>query len=516
MARRAILFVLCVAALGCRRPPGPALSSPFRFSPRPNRAAEIHWRTWEPSLFVEAQRSGKPILLSLSAVWCHWCHVLDETTLSDPRVIALLNRDFLTVRVDADQHPDIERRYILGGWPTVAFLTAKGEIVDGGTYVPPADFLTMATGALALVRAGGADLEQRLQRRRGSRDATAPGALDATIVEGVARTLTAAADPIHGGFGEAPKFPNGEAVLFLLEVGEVDVARRALDGMLELEDRVAGGFFRYATRADWSAPHYEKMLQGNAELLTAYARGFAVTKDERYRAAARRTVAWVEHTLFDAQTGTFYASQDADEKYYAADAAGRAALQAPYVDRTLLVDRAALMVSALVAAARDLDEPSMLGVARAGARALMTMRGDDGRFQHARRAGEQRSVQGELADQAHAALALLSLAAVTPTAEGASFRDAARRAIASTVRTLRSPDGSFYDADAANEGLLVRRERPLVENAVMARAQLAAGHVGDAERTLSAFAGAYLLHGTEAAGYARAVDALLRARRGRD
>jgi hypothetical protein len=103
----------------------------FRFSPRPNHAAEIHWRAWDKGVFG----GKKPIFLSLSAIWCHWCHVLDETALSDPRVITRLNRDFIPVRVDADQHPDVERRYILGGWPTVAVLTPDGDIVDGATYL---------------------------------------------------------------------------------------------------------------------------------------------------------------------------------------------------------------------------------------------------------------------------------------------------------------------------------------------------------------------------------------------
>jgi uncharacterized protein len=511
MARGALALVLCVALTGCRAEARPTAAPAFRFSPRPNRAAEIHWRAWEPSLFVEAQRSGKPIFLSLSAIWCHWCHVLDETTLSDPRVIALVNRDFLAVRVDADQHPDLERRYLLGGWPTVAVLTARGEIVDGGTYVPAAQLLAIATDSLAAIAAGGAELERRLARHRGQFDPNRPGPVDASIVEGVARTLTGAADAVHGGFGDAPKFPDGEAVRFLFDVGETDVARRALDGMLALEDRVEGGFFRYATRSDWTVPHYEKMLQGNAELLAAYARGFAATRDQRYRAAALRTVAWVARTLFDAKTGALFASQDADEKYYAADAHGRAALTAPYVDRTLLVDRAALMVAALVDAAHDLGDPSLLERARAAARALLAMRDGDGRFWHARRAGAAPEVRGQLADQAHASLALLALARVTPTHEGAVFREAARKAIAATTRTLAAPNGGFYDADGASEGLLARRERPLADNAVMARAQLLAGDRAGAERTLAAFAGTYLFHGTQAAGYARAVDALLRA-----
>ena len=113
----------------------------FRFSPRPNRAAEIRWRPWGEPAFAEARRLGRPVLLSLSAVWCHWCHVMDETSYSDPRVIAAVNEHFVPIRVDNDRHPDVNRRYNMGGWPTTAFLAASGDVLTGGTYLPPDQML---------------------------------------------------------------------------------------------------------------------------------------------------------------------------------------------------------------------------------------------------------------------------------------------------------------------------------------------------------------------------------------
>ena len=109
----------------------------FHFSPRPNRAHEIAWREWSDSAFAEAREQDKPILLGISAVWCHWCHVMDETSYSDPVVIQLVNERFIPIRVDNDQRPDVNRRYNLGGWPTTAFLTPDGELLTCGTYVPP-------------------------------------------------------------------------------------------------------------------------------------------------------------------------------------------------------------------------------------------------------------------------------------------------------------------------------------------------------------------------------------------
>src|SRR5262245_38098680 len=101
----------------------------FRFSPRPNRADEIHWRAWNADAFAEAVKADKPVLLNLTAMWCHWCHLMDETTYSDHDLIALINDNMIAVRVDADQHPHVQDCYIAGGWPTNAFLTPTGEVL---------------------------------------------------------------------------------------------------------------------------------------------------------------------------------------------------------------------------------------------------------------------------------------------------------------------------------------------------------------------------------------------------
>src|SRR5580700_5718657 len=116
----------------------PTSMSEFRFSPRPNRAAEIGWMQWGADAFARAHEQDRPILLSISAVWCHWCHVMDETTYSDPTVIETINRQFIPIRVDNDRRPDINARYNMGGWPTTAILTPGGDPITGATYMPPA------------------------------------------------------------------------------------------------------------------------------------------------------------------------------------------------------------------------------------------------------------------------------------------------------------------------------------------------------------------------------------------
>ena len=109
----------------------------FRFSPRPNRAREIAWMPWGDDAFARAAAEEKPILLSISAVWCHWCHVMDETSYSDAGVIETINRRFVPVRVDNDRRPDVNARYNMGGWPTTAFLAPDGTTLTGATYLPP-------------------------------------------------------------------------------------------------------------------------------------------------------------------------------------------------------------------------------------------------------------------------------------------------------------------------------------------------------------------------------------------
>src|ERR1700677_4833730 len=115
--------------------------SEFHFSPRENRAHEIGWLPWGSDAFARAAAEDKPILLGISAVWCHWCHVMDETTYSDQRVIDLIRERFVPVRVDNDQRPDVNARYNMGGWPTTVFLSPSGEILTGATYIPPNDFV---------------------------------------------------------------------------------------------------------------------------------------------------------------------------------------------------------------------------------------------------------------------------------------------------------------------------------------------------------------------------------------
>jgi len=360
----------------------PAGQDEFRFSPRPNRAAEIGWRPWGDGPFEEAGAQGKLVLLSVSAVWCHWCHVMDETTYSDDSIIERVNRDFIPVRVDSDRRPDVNRRYNQGGWPTTAFLAPDGSLLTGLTYAPASRLKELLDRLSALYRDRRQEIDVELARRTAAVSPGGPaqpggddasGGVDPRTVENVTSSILAAWDRVHGGLGGEPKFPSPGALELALagyrECGDDDLRAlviSTLDAMSsgELFDRVEGGFFRYATARDWSVPHYEKMLSDNADLVSIYLQAAVALGRGEYMEVARRAIDYVLVNLLDDERRGFFGSQDADERYYHRDAEGRAAMERPPVDRTLYVDSSARMVSALVRASAVLEDPDLLSLAR--------------------------------------------------------------------------------------------------------------------------------------------------------
>src|SRR5581483_150392 len=260
-----------------------ATAERFHFSPRPNRAHEIGWQPWGEEAFERARREDKPLLLGISAVWCHWCHVMDETTYSDPAVIQLINERFVPVRVDNDERPDINARYNMGGWPTTAFLAPSGDVLAGMTYVPPDQMREILEQVSTYYRDNRETIEQKLAEINANRDRAASAErrreeLSDQVLRDVLHSVQDAYDPVYGGFGNEPKFPHPDAIDLLLHAylrdGDRDalhMARKTLEYMCRggTYDQEWGGFYRYSTKRDWSIPHYEKMLEDNALLLRA-------------------------------------------------------------------------------------------------------------------------------------------------------------------------------------------------------------------------------------------------------
>ena len=395
------------------------LASEFRFSPRPNTAHLIQWREWGDAVFAEAKAADKLIVLSLSAVWCHWCHVMDETTYSDPAIIALINERFIPVRVDADLRPDVDSLYNQGGWPSTAILTPQGEVIDGGNYVPPAEMLQKLNRAADLFASDRERIEKRLAEyaeRRSLATSTMSGPPDRAMVDGIVDLLAGVFDEQHGGFGSGQKFPNPDALEFLLaaysERKDGSIKRMVsvtMDGMAKggIHDRVEGGFFRYATKQDWSEPHYEKMLEVNAGLIGSYARAYQVLRVERYQRTMEDSIGYVLRQLHDERSGALFGSQDADEEYYRPGS--RKKRTPPHVDRTGYADASSLMISALVAAWEATgDQRHLDAAAKAGDHVTRELyRPGTGVF-HALREGRM-VLAGQLDDNVLFGLAMLDL-----------------------------------------------------------------------------------------------------------
>jgi uncharacterized protein YyaL (SSP411 family) len=488
----------------------------FHFSPRPNRAAEINWHPWSANAFAEARTTGRPILLSISAVWCHWCHVMDETTYSHPGVIDLVNREYVPIRVDNDVRPDINQRYNMGGWPSTVFLTSSGDILTGATYLPPDQMADALTRVAGYYRTNQAEIATRVlegRRRSAASVARSASEIEADAVDAILEAVTSAYDAEYGGFGGAPKFPQTDAVLLLLEQAALrsdpqlgQMATHTLEKMSGggTYDHVEGGFFRYSTTQDWSVPHFEKMLEDHAGLVSALSLAGA-------EAALDKTTGYLDRVLRDGKSGLYAGSQDADEDYYSMDASGRAERHAPYVDRRVYTAwNAALAIGYLDAGLR-LERPALQETASKLLESL---------FDRAYRKGEGMShaegIGGQLSDQVWSFWAALR-------AHQHGLGERWMPIALDLAHHLEehygdAQHGGYFDHAGTDAlGRLGERLKPLAENAVAAMALVEldvltgdpeATYRARAARTLESVAALPRQYGLMAAVFARAVDRL--------
>jgi len=331
-------------------------------------SGSIQWKEWEPGAFSRAEAEGKLIFLDISATWCHWCHVLDRTSLSDPRVVRLLNDSFIPVRVDTDRRPDINDRYNQGGWPTTAVLLPNGQLLTGATYLPPDALFEVLSKCAEFYRHDRARIEQYLKDTAlpsappaSAESAASPAGPRPEDLPLVKHSVLANYDPLHPGFFREPKFLMTELLAFLRDAWILEANREMGDTLLKVLramgasavfDAVEGGFFRYATRRDWTVPHYEKLLADNAEMLALCASAYEKTGEELLARTAEKILRFLFSRLHDPETGAFFSSQDADEEYFLLDGEERSKRIPPSVDRTVFSEYNGRAVSALVAAHR--------------------------------------------------------------------------------------------------------------------------------------------------------------------
>src|SRR5271165_772566 len=300
----------------------------------------IRWHEWGEEAFAKAQQENKPILLDIGAVWCHWCHVMDRESYESAETADIINQEFIAVKVDRDERPDVDSRYQLaisaiagtGGWPLTVFLTADGRPFYGGTYFPPEDRWGRPSFRKILLAIADAYRERRDEVLKSADEtmnmlAGAEGFVGrhADFSPGIVGVMVQSALPVfdekNGGFGSAPKFPHSAALDLLMDwyvrtreervatVITTTLTRMAQGGVY---DQLAGGFHRYSVDERWIVPHFEKMSYDNSELLKNYVHGYQVFGHEFYAHVARDIVRWMDEWLSDREHGGFFASQDAD------------------------------------------------------------------------------------------------------------------------------------------------------------------------------------------------------------
>ncbi|HEY2768258.1 MAG TPA: thioredoxin domain-containing protein, partial [Solirubrobacteraceae bacterium] len=300
---------------------------------RQHASNPVDWLPWGPEALERARARDVPLLVSIGYSSCHWCHVMERESFEDPRIAALMNEEFVCVKVDREERPDVDALYMEavqgmtghGGWPLNVFVTPEQIPFYGGTYFPPTSRQGMPAWSEVLqaiaetwrersaeIRAGG----QRIRERLGGGALLNPSAqpLQAQSLETAVAGLRESFDAVNGGFGAAPKFPQTPVVEFLLgQPAGREMALQTLRAMAAggIHDQIGGGFHRYAVDATWTVPHFEKMLYDNALLARAYLHGFQLTREPLLRSTCERTLDWMLRDLHTPEGG-FCSALDAD------------------------------------------------------------------------------------------------------------------------------------------------------------------------------------------------------------
>ncbi len=313
-------------------------TSPYLLQHKDN---PVHWRAWGQDALDEAQASGKPILLSVGYAACHWCHVMAHESFENDAIAALMNELYIPIKVDREERPDIDAIYqhalsLLGqqgGWPLTMFLTPDAQPFWGGTYFPPESrwgrpgFAEVLRGVAQTYRRDGAEINGNVGAlarglARLSQPASA-GPVDIALLDQIAARFAGAIDPVHGGLRGAPKFPNCPVLELLWRAyrrtGNVD-CRRAVLLTLErisqggIYDHLGGGYSRYSTDEVWLAPHFEKMLYDNAQLLDLLVWAWQDTGAILFKERIEETIIWLQREML-AEGGGFAAALDADSEH---------------------------------------------------------------------------------------------------------------------------------------------------------------------------------------------------------
>ena len=439
----------------------------------------VDWWAWGEEPFAEAARRGVPVFISIGYATCHWCHVMARESFSDPEVAAYLNEHFVAIKVDREEHPEVDAAYLAAasaftgnlGWPLSIFATPQGATFFAGTYFPPQPVGDTPSFRMVLdaileawgerrdeVEGAAAAVLEALAQSRAQTPSSLPTSAE---LDGAVDALLRIEDPEFFGLGRGSKFPNAPVVQFLQEraaAGNTAAAGfggRTLDALehSSLRDPVEGGFFRYAVHRDWSEPHYERMLSDNAQLLARFS--------ESGRAETASGIATFLLDVLRLRSGAFASAQDSESPidgvrseggYYALDAAARARQPRPSLDAKVLTGLNGLAIGALAQAGSRLGRPDWITGARGAADAVLALHlpeGPEGDIARASLDGRLSDAVATLEDIGGLAggLLRLSLALGEP-----SYASVARTLIERT----RAADGAIAAPGGADPVLVAR------------------------------------------------------------
>jgi uncharacterized protein YyaL (SSP411 family) len=501
-------------------------TSPYLLQHKDN---PVDWYPWAEEALTRAREEDRPILLSIGYSACHWCHVMAHESFEDEQTAQLMNERFVPIKLDREERPDVDAIYMQacqamtgqGGWPLNVFLTPEEVPFYAGTYFPPEPRGGLPGWRMVLeavsdawdqrkdeIRSGSDRIVEHLRGGALLRPSKEP--MDARLLDETVRVLRQQYDPVHGGFGGAPKFPPASALELLFRRGDTEMSSHTLRAMASggVYDQVGGGFARYSVDARWLVPHFEKMLYDNALLARAYLHGWQVTGDRLFRRVCEETLDWALREM-RAPEGGFSSALDADSegeegKFYlwsleelrelAGDEAaswfgasergnfeGRNILTRgseddpegldewrrklyerrservwPGLDDKRLTSWNALMISALADAGAVLDRDDYLEAARACAEFLLRdLRDERGRLLRTYKDGRAH-LNAYLEDHAYLLEGLLTLyeSSFVPR----WFDEARALADIMVERFADEGSGGFFDTSSDHEQLLARRK----------------------------------------------------------
>jgi len=355
------------------------------------KAAKLAWQPWSDAVFAQAKREKRFVLLDLEAVWCHWCHVMDENTYSHPAVIKMLREHYIVVKADQDARPDLSNRYEDYGWPATVVFNGDGqEIAKRQGYLAPDEMLSMLEAIVADPTPGPS------VRPEAKLELPANGLLSDALRQRLNKDYRAGYDDKYGSWGTDQKFLDWDSVEYSMVLARLNkdaqaehMARQTLTEQLHLLDPAWGGVYQYSTDGDWNHPHFEKIMQMQAENLRAYSLGYAPFHDEAYLHAAEEIRRYLKTFLISPQ-GAFYTSQDADLieghpswEYFALDDAARRKQGVPRVDKHMYARENGWAINGLVALYDAAGDPSALADAAKAAQWVLANRAlPGGGFRH--------------------------------------------------------------------------------------------------------------------------------------